>query len=149
MKSLETRNKIALAHLGKHVSPDTEFKAGHIFKEEWKQTISRKLYINGSDSYRKRALEAKGYQCEKCGIRDSTKLLVHHKREFNRKNRKLIKDITIHDLDNLMVLCKSCHCKEHNIQRNWGKFNGVIPQKQIELGLRVPNSNQKGGELVI
>lgn len=60
------------------------------------------------DYYRRKAFEAYGRQCNRCQRHtkeDGTALylIVHHKDE-NRRNS---------DIDNLEVLCMSCHLKHH------------------------------------
>ena len=61
---------------------------------------------NSNDYYRRLARENLRQECFKCGSKKN--LCVHHK-DKNRKNN---------DLFNLMMLCRSCHTKEHDIQKN-------------------------------
>ncbi|MFW6282022.1 MAG: HNH endonuclease [bacterium] len=52
-------------------------------------------------------------KCERCGSKEN--LLVHHK-DRNRENN---------NLENLEMLCKSCHQKEHMIRdEETGRFKG-------------------------
>ena len=74
-------------------------------------------YKTGIMAYRK----YKKRQCERC-LSDKY-LLVHHK-DRNRLNN---------DILNLETLCKSCHQKEHNSIKNFGKSLMRIPK-----GLKVP-----------
>lgn len=52
------------------------------------------------------------WKCEICGLRDVSKLQIHHKDQNSTNN----------DIENLVCLCKSCHTKLHN---KWQ--NEVIP----------------------
>ena len=66
-------------------------------------------YKSGIGLYMNLAKED-GAKCERC---DSTSnLLVHHK-DRNRENN---------DRDNLEILCKSCHQKEHMLRDTEGRF---------------------------
>ena len=47
---------------------------------------------------------------QKCSLCDSTKFLCVHHKDENRANNKL---------DNLIVVCKSCHAKIHKIDKNF------------------------------
>ena len=60
-------------------------------------------YGNGANSYRKRALKAKGKKCERCGYSGSKKMLDVHHRDGNRGNGRL---------SNLEILCVWCHWLE-------------------------------------
>jgi 5-methylcytosine-specific restriction endonuclease McrA len=51
-------------------------------------------------------LERDGHKCSECGY-SSNSLCVHHK-DRNPKNNSL---------DNLITLCKSCHSKEHGMDK--------------------------------
>ena len=53
---------------------------------------------------RRRALVKSGYRCERCGSK--TELNVHHK-TYERKGHERPED--------LIVLCKTCHEKEHGL----------------------------------
>lgn len=67
-------------------------------------------YTTGIGSYSKRAFEHYGRQCNRCGTTD--KLLTHHKDE----------DRTHNELDNLEVLCKSCHQEHHALRNELGRY---------------------------
>lgn len=58
-------------------------------------------YKNGIGIYHKRAFSNKSLICERCS--STEKLLVHHKDEDRDNN----------ELQNLEILCKSCHQKHH------------------------------------
>jgi 5-methylcytosine-specific restriction endonuclease McrA len=54
--------------------------------------------------YRKKALSCKPRRCARCKTKDN--LTVHHI-DQNRQNN---------DLNNLRILCKKCHDREHGIK---------------------------------
>lgn len=59
--------------------------------------------------YRKRAFEAYGRACARCGTEEEEDHNIHvHHRDRNRKNG---------DVANLEVLCRTCHMKEHHGKR--------------------------------
>lgn len=58
------------------------------------------------DDNRQKALERANNKCEICGSKKD--LIVHHKDKKGRGSK-----IKNNSLDNLIVLCKSCHIKEH------------------------------------
>ncbi|MDD5551387.1 MAG: HNH endonuclease [Candidatus Omnitrophica bacterium] len=63
---------------------------------------------------RKQVLERDNYTCQRC--KDTPKLLIaHHKKPYRLGGSDL--------LDNLITLCKICHCKEEKISRElyWSK----------------------------
>ena len=76
----------------------------------------------GNRIYRKRALQHYKLKCAKCNSKN--RLVVHHK-DKNKLNG---------ELTNLVILCGSCHSKEHRPR--------LIIQCQI-CGLKKPN-NAKG-----
>lgn len=70
---------------------------------------------------REKALKKANYKCEKCGKMET--LQVHHKEKaIYLKGHSPSKE-TNNNLDNLIVLCNSCHKKEHSkgIKRFIGK----------------------------
>lgn len=66
------------------------------------------------DGKRREALERAGYACERCGSTD--KLVVHHK-DGNGRGRSLPNN----SLDNLEVLCRRCHAREHSTADGWSR----------------------------
>ncbi len=68
-------------------------------------------YVDGSNRicYQRIAYEGKEKKCETCGARKN--ICVHHI-DFNHRNNKK---------ENLIILCKSCHCKTHKRHLNFGK----------------------------
>lgn len=91
--------------------------------------------------YRQKALDYYGEECQRCGETDD--LIVHHIDHQNIRS-----DIGNHSLDNLMVLCKSCHSKIHSIGGKWTGIPDVEKgvhyilkglQKEYGLDLKDPN----------
>lgn len=83
------------------------------------------------NNYRKRAIEHYGTICQRCG-KDfpEKKLVVHHKDCSNYRT-----EIGDHSLENLIVLCRSCHTKLHNeLRRNSSRYVG---QYDIEKGMHL------------
>jgi len=81
---------------------------------------SHHSYKNGTGIYKKlgkkKAIELQ--HCERCNteldLSNSFKWVTHHK-DHNKKNN---------DIDNLEILCKSCHQKEHRVHENFNK--GIV-----------------------
>gem|GEM_PF-3850114 len=68
----------------------------------WEDGRSGKAYSPGfADKVRELVRERDGNQCTQCG---STKHLCVHHKDFEK---------VIHDLDNLVLLCRKCHTIEH------------------------------------
>ena len=67
---------------------------------------------NGGTSFAFYDRIAKENLIQKCCLCGSIKFLLVHHKDGNRKNN---------NLDNLMVVCKSCHAKIHDIQKNINK----------------------------
>lgn len=83
---------------------------GRIMSEEHLQKNIESHPKKMCNSYRERALEHYGYVCQRCGQEfPESKLIVHHIDENNGGT-----DAGNHKLDNLMVLCRSCHTKLHH-----------------------------------
>lgn len=67
-------------------------------------------YKTGIGTFRKKAIEAHGEFCNRCG--STQEIEVHHIDE-NRNNNKL---------SNLEVLCKQCHRNHHIVRDDLGRF---------------------------
>lgn len=52
------------------------------------------------------------FVCERCTFKDDQEELPRHHKDRNRSNN---------EVDNIEVICKSCHMKEHNIDRKRNK----------------------------
>jgi len=66
-----------------------------------------KAGYGGKCTYRKRALEAYGSVCAKCGYSKYEIVLDVHHIDKDRKNNKV---------DNLVVLCPTCHMELHRLK---------------------------------
>lgn len=77
-------------------------------------------------NYREKALSYYGEECSWCGETELRNLVVHHKDGNNFGNNVF----TNNNLDNLVVLCRSCHGHVHSQERQ-GFWEG---KSQIEKG---------------
>lgn len=115
--SEETKQKLREINTGRKMSEESRRKSSESHKgfrhsEESKKRLSeahkriRENYVydpnKNQPSYRKTAIETYGYECELCGCIEG-KLAVHHL-DGNHNND---------DIENLVVLCESCHGKIH------------------------------------
>jgi len=123
-------------------SKQIEVRSEKCGKFEWtdkmREDMSEKNTITGATNYRHRALQHYGAICERCGEEDEKKLVVHHKNFLNINT--VLGD---HSLDNLMVLCKSCHAKLHNSIK-LGGFTG-IPNVEKGMHYILKGLNQQFG----
>jgi GTP cyclohydrolase IA len=106
-------------------------KCGYIPTEDHKKILSEQHTIHGANTYRKRALEHYGLECSRCGktTENPCDFAVHHKDLNNHPS-----ELGNHALDNLMVLCRSCHAKLHNeLNSVAGKFKGI---SSVEKGVQ-------------
>ena len=105
-------------------------KCTHKVTDELKQHLSEVRTIHGGTTYRKRALEHYGLECQRCDFtsEEPADFVVHHK---DLKN--LPSELGNHALDNLMVLCYPCHGILHNeLSEVAGQFAGL---NHIEKGV--------------
>lgn len=105
-------------------------KCGYEQTEEHKKHLSVVNMKHGGMNYRKRALEYYGLECARCGktTQNPSDFVVHHKDLLN-----IPSELGNHELDNLSVLCKSCHAKLHNeITTTQNRFTGL---SSIEKGM--------------
>lgn len=84
----------------------------------YREYIAPLEWRNASKIARKRA----GYKCEKCGSRD--RIEVHHKnklpltvRTWKGKKVANYNNTPLNRQENLMVLCRKCHDKEHTNEK--------------------------------
>lgn len=77
-----------------------------------------------------KAMERDQFTCQICRTQEKERLIVHHlDGEGNKRSRN-------HSLENLQVLCKTCHGKVHhelNVQRRDGKLFVKIGDKYMEV----------------
>lgn len=67
-------------------------------------SVRPEIYVNGISSYRAKALSFYGEKCLRCGFSGNIDMLhVHH----------IDSDRTNNNMNNLEILCVTCHKKEH------------------------------------
>lgn len=104
--SIERRNKLSLAMMGKHNSPITEFKMG---QNEWNK---HPLFKNGKWSFREYFFRhKKERKCFYCGYNKKLRELFVHHIDHNRENN---------NLNNLMLVCRKCHCTVSHPRKFYG-----------------------------
>lgn len=61
-----------------------------------------------------------GYRCRRCGAGKKGKrsLALHHIRPFSRHPELRL------ELDNLVLLCRACHCWVHSGANVWNEYRG-------------------------
>ena len=98
-------------NLGRRIWDKKEHPRGSLGKH-WELTIEQRFknkskgeahykYTTGISFYRRRIFNINQKICTKCG--SDYNIIVHHK-DLNRNNN---------NLDNLMIICRSCHMKLH------------------------------------
>ena len=105
-------------------------KTRKLGKEKMKKT-KRSTDQYNCNNYRERGLSHYGTVCQRCGKEfPKQKLVVHHKDCSNYQT-----ELANHNMENLMVLCRSCHSKLHNeIRRTSTRYIG---QYDIEKGMHL------------
>jgi hypothetical protein len=115
----EMNERISKKLVGRHSSPNTEFKKGeHCGKDHpnWQGGKSFEEY--GKDFNRKlkeKIRKRDNYICRECGYSQKLldyKLHIHHI-DYDKKNNSE---------DNLISLCKSCHCQTNFDRVDWTKY---------------------------
>jgi hypothetical protein len=125
----ETIEKNRQSHLGKHYSPQTEFKKGQFTMEKhhnWQGGISFEPYgIEFNEELREQVRTRDNRICQECNyIEDELgyKLNVHHI-DYDKQNN---------DPNNLISLCKSCNVKANYNREDWtGYFRNKLQGKKI------------------
>jgi len=105
-RSDKTKEKISLAHKGKHHSPATEFKWINGNSSENDIRLHDKKYIK----QRNKAYKRDKYMCQMCKIKCLNRKSKDTKRWIACHH---IKDEYDHRLENLQTLCASCHSYFH------------------------------------
>jgi len=118
---VETRKKIAAAHLGRKHTPETRAKmraSAHRGAEHpnWRGGIDTEPYAWTFNAELKEEVRRRdGYKCQLCGVPRAeckTKLPVHHC-DYDKKNS---------DPVNLVTLCFCCHARTNNNREHWRAF---------------------------
>jgi hypothetical protein len=122
MASLEGRAKISATHKGKKKSAAHKEKISAAMKQyaqspdchlnQYHQSGENHVNWKGGikpEYYRRIAFEAHGEQCQRC---DSNRNLNVHHKDRNRRNNAA---------ENLEVLCRSCHNREHKLGGRHGE----------------------------
>lgn len=131
--SEQTKKRIKKAHLGKHLSPKTEFKKGHkstfqAFGERnpmynkkrelspnWKGGISSKLQQRCSSLWwkelRKLIYQRDNWTCQMCFKKCHDDIQCHHIIPERKGGN--------HMPENLITLCKKCHIKVDVLNRKY------------------------------
>lgn len=101
------------------------------------------------NSYRERALDFYGCTCQRCGKNFEEKDLVVHHIDGNNG----YSSVGNHEIDNLMVLCRSCHTKlHHELKKTTEQFAGLAHFKKAaheifkglkQMGLDITDVNFK------
>ena len=90
------------------MTPDTSLHYLNLYRRQHLAELKAKPYseylkTKEWQQTRRRALKSAGYKCQLCGT-DNVELHVHHKTYDNIGEEKP---------DDLIVLCKACHEKQH------------------------------------
>ena len=125
--SEESKEKRKLSKKGKHYSPNTEFKKGHIsiYKGKklpkmtgsnhpnWQGGKANHLYGPGWTITLKEKIKARdAWKCQVCEVpqEECLKTLVVHHIDYNKKNL---------NHNNLITLCRTCHNKTNTNRKYW------------------------------
>lgn len=101
------KSNLSKALSGRHLSESTKSKISSSYSKRMTDVeyyLSNPVCENTSE-YRRRAIEHYGHICENCGVSDDF-MEVHH----------LDADKTNNNLDNLSVLCRTCHRTKAHIR---------------------------------
>ena len=135
-RSEETIKKMSEAVKGKHYSPKTEFKKGHIISKETRKKMSKANKSSGKSHYlwkggvtplnkkirksieyrlwREAVFARDNWICQHCGKRGK-ELHSHHIKSFAEYPELRFA------IDNGLTLCKECHRKIHSNNFKGGK----------------------------
>lgn len=86
-------------------------------------------YVRQTPTIRESALERASQKCEICGWRLAIEVLQVHHKDRNTKNNSL---------DNLQILCPTCHAFLH-FQEKTGFFTPVVDKAKYLLGQKRKN----------
>jgi GTP cyclohydrolase I len=124
------RKKAAITQMQDSQQIKLRKDTSHIISEKAKKIIGEKNTQHGGTNYRKRALKYYGLECERCGLstENPVDFIVYHRDLNNFKN-----ELGNHSIENLVVLCKSCHAKLHNELAE--KITGFTGINSVEKGI--------------
>jgi len=124
---MDEEQRLLRKKCGKYIRTDETIKA-----------LSESKTVHGGFTYRKRAFEFYGTECMRCGndYGDSNNTFVHHKDFVNVKS-----PLGNHSIENLMVLCHSCHSKLHN--HLFDGQTGFVGMPKVEKGIHLILSGLK------
>ncbi len=112
--------KVRLANLGKKASKETKEKmsASHRLEKHWNWQggKSKEIYPDGWNyKLKSKIRKIYNYTCQYCQIKekDSNWSLEVHHIDYNKQNL---------NLENFVLLCKSCHSRCHGNKNWWKKF---------------------------
>jgi len=86
-------------------------------------TVEVRGVIETINNYRTRAIKEYGESCNRCGYETYKKVLEVHHINHDRANN---------NIENLEVLCPTCHAVEHRIIHNGNKCKPVNEDTKIE-----------------
>lgn len=117
----ETRKKKSQTLTGHDVPQEVR----EAIRKTVKDTVDNYKYDPSApqDEYRKLAIEFYGYECSVCGCTEGI-LHVHHINNNHYDDR----------IENLVVLCPSCHAKAHFVQDDSGRrIGGLLNEDFIQI----------------
>lgn len=101
---------------GKHHSPKTEFKKGEHCGENHPNWLGGKSFEEYTKDFniklKEKIRKRDNFTCQECGYTEEQlgyRLPIHHI-DYNKKNNSI---------ENLVSLCKSCHCKTNFNRNDW------------------------------
>lgn len=101
-------------------------------KDNAKESMKRYRERKHFDSKRQRVLEENNYTCTKCGAQPEEKnLIVHHEDRQGRGSSK-----PNNEDQNLTLLCRSCHAREHAIELAIARGADATEAKGFEWSLK-------------
>ena len=118
-----SKEKMRLANLGKHYSPETQFKKGNIpwhtgthYSESWFIPYTTDWTKTLKQSIRERD----HYTCQLCGEKQGDRAWSIHHIDYNKQNC---------DPKNLITLCTSCHQQTNFNRKYWTEYFQNYGQK--------------------
>ena len=108
---------------GYYRNHDHRLAQGKEYNEKYCKEVKEKYGISRTTLYRnggKAVIEEllKNWKCKVCGTAED--INIHHKDNHGRHNQKLGLKLN-NSINNLEILCRSCHSKLHTRERIYGK----------------------------